>query len=95
MCVMIWCYCDDMCAMVCDGMVLCTGYLYMCYLCFEMQGFKRKQIKTKPTGTFAVCRHTAKRTKSPLLCADTRQRGHMSAICRLERRFLDQVVGKL
>jgi hypothetical protein len=28
-----------------------------------MQGFKRKQIKTKPTVTFAVCRHMAKRTK--------------------------------
>jgi hypothetical protein len=63
MCVMIWCYCDDMCAMVCDGMVLCTSYLYMCYLCFEMQGFNSEQIKTKPTGTFVVCRHTAKRTK--------------------------------
>jgi hypothetical protein len=35
----------------------------MCYLCFEMQGFKRKQIKMKLTGTFVVCRHTTKWTK--------------------------------
>jgi hypothetical protein len=35
----------------------------MCYFCFGQQGFKRKQIKTKFTGAFAVCRHTAKRTK--------------------------------
>jgi hypothetical protein len=43
--------------------MICTGFLYMCYFCFEMQGFKRKQIKMKLTGTFAMCRHTAKRTK--------------------------------
>jgi hypothetical protein len=62
-CLMIWCYCDDICAMVCHCMVLCTVYLYMCYICFVLQGFKRKQTKTKFTGAFAVCRHTAKRTK--------------------------------
>jgi hypothetical protein len=50
---MIWCYC----------LMICSGIVYMCYICFGLQGFKRKQTKTKFTGAFVMCRHTAMRTK--------------------------------